>query len=62
MSPYDAKMYKTVVKTLEQAMAKMDLQEQVLIGVMMNSIDPDFHKSDYMKVRHFHKPKFNISF
>ena len=55
-------MYKTVLKILEKAMAKMELQEQVLIGVIMNSIDPDFHKSDYMKVRHFYKPKFNISF
>ena len=46
-------MYKTVLKTLVQAMTKMDIQEQVLIGVMMNSIDPDFHKSEYMKVRKF---------
>ena len=46
-------MYKMVLKTLVQAMTKMDLQEQVLIGVMMNSIDPDFHKSEYMKVRQF---------
>ena len=57
LSPYDAKMYKMVLKTLVQAMAKMDLQEQVLIGVMMNSIDPDFHKSEYMKVRQFYKLK-----
>ena len=57
LSPYDAEMYKTVLKTLVQAMTKMDLQEQVLIGVMMNSIDPDFHKSEYMKVRQFYKLK-----
>ena len=50
-SPYETEMYKTVQKTLEEAISDTSLKEQILIGVMINSMDADFKDSGYVKVK-----------